>query len=137
MLYIDTEQVTSESGKVIDIQTIYMHRNNHGVILYTVETETGEKRIFKPGDIVEFIVFEKKGYTKVPLLYKEIKVEEECEYVKIFLTSEDTKLGKKANKPVTCWYEIRLNGNTINGYDYDEGASNFIVLPAKDGEVDE
>jgi hypothetical protein len=48
------------------------------------------------------------------------------------LSKEDTKIGKKVNKPVDYWYEVELNPDTypqtIVGYDED-GAKIFKLYP--------
>ena len=46
----------------------------------------------------------------------------------LVLTEEDTKVFELANKPKTYWYDIKLNGDTILGYDPD-GAKKMIVYP--------
>lgn len=119
----------------IEGRTIYVHRGDKGTINYTIQISDTELYQFKVGDKVEFTIFEKKGYDKAPVLNKIININKVSTEVEINLTEEDTTIGEIANKPITYWYEISLNGNdTTNGYDYEEGAAEFILLPAKGGE---
>lgn len=118
----------------VDGRTIYIHRGDKGTINYTIETTDEELYEFQLGDKVEFTIFEKKGYNKTPVISKIIDIEEITTEVEIDLTEQDTAIGEPSNKPITYWYEISLNGNdTTNGYDYEEGAAEFILLPAKGG----
>lgn len=127
-----------KGGNMLKIKDgiIQIHRGDKGVINYSIDLEDNTQYTFKLGDVVEFTVFEKKGYNKTPVIDKIIKITEESKEVEIVLTEKDTKIGEPQNKPVTYWYEISLNeNNTINGYDYEEGALEFILLPAKAGDI--
>lgn len=135
MLYIEKEQVVSSDGETKEIERIFVHRGDRGSMTYSIEQDDETDYEFKTGDVLEFTVFERKGYDKIPVINKTITIEQPTTEVEILLTEEDTTIGDAQNKPVTYWYEISLNGNqTINGYDYEEGALEFILLPAKAGE---
>mgnify|MGYP004463651361 FL=1 len=119
----------------VDERKIIVHRGDTGEIAYSIDVTDEELYEFKVGDKIEFTVFEKNGYDKTPVLYKEIEVEKVCTEVKIPLTKKDMTIGEPQNKPKTYWYEISLNGvDTTNGYDYEEGAAELILLPAKGDE---
>lgn len=114
-----------------DGKTIRAHRGDTGILAYSIPVSNTENYKFQKGDTIQFIVFEKKGYDKDPVLKKEIKVEEECEEVLIKLDSKDTALGEKSNKTIVFWYEISLNNTeTTLGYEDDNGAAEFRILPA-------
>lgn len=135
MLYIEKEQVTASDGTTKEIERIFVHRGDRGSMTYSIEQTDGTDYQFQVGDLLEFTVFEKTGYNKTPVINKKIRVQEATTEVEILLTEEDTTIGEAQNKPVKYWYEISLNGNqTVNGYDYEEGALEFIVLPAKAGD---
>lgn len=116
---------------VNDGKTIRVHRGDAGILAYSIPLSDTENYQFQQGDTIEFTVFEKKGYDKAPVLSKEIAVEESCEEVLIKLDSNDTSLGEKTNKTAVYWYEISLNKKqTTLGYDDEEGAAEFRILPA-------
>ena len=122
----------------IENGTIYIHRGDSATFGYSIDVDEDTKYEFEVGDKVEFTVFQKQGYDKTPVIDKTITVTETTEEVDIDLTEQDTTIGDPANKPVTYWYEISLNGdNTVNGYDPDNGALEFILLPAKGGDINE
>lgn len=89
---------------------------------------------FKLKDKIDFIVMEKKGYTKYEVLrktytIKELGYTEPTEYPEIPLTANDTKYFELGNKKKTYWYDIVLNDDTtILGYDKD-GPKKIIVYP--------
>lgn len=119
----------------IEGDNIYIHRGDRATFSYDIDIGENTKYEFQPGDEIEFTVFSKEGYDKEPVLNKVVEVLETCESIDITLTENDTTIGARANKPVTYWYEISLNGdNTVNGYDPENGALKFILLPAKAGE---
>lgn len=114
-----------------DGRTIILHRGDKGIIPYTINTSDTENYKFKIGDVINFIIYNKKGYAETPLLNKKITVEAETEEINIDFSSEDMEIGEVSNKPITYWYEILLNGvQTINGYDQDEGPAKLIILPS-------
>lgn len=84
---------------------------------------------FQVGDKIRFSVFDKKGYTKIPILEKEWTITTATTTPEITLTSEDTKKFELANKRKTYWYDLVLNDTTtMLGYD-DDGAKKLIVYP--------
>lgn len=92
----------------------------------------GENYIFQPDDVVRFRIYGKKAAEEV-LLQKDFTVGDEArEYVPIYLTGEDTRIGDIISKPTDYWYEIELNPDTdpqtIVGYDED-GAKVFKLFP--------
>lgn len=104
--------------------TIEVTRGDSMAINFSIEDYT-----FKNGDKVEFKVYEKKGFDKEPLLFKQITVDGETNVVRIEVSGIETKIGDIVNKPVTYWYEIELNdASTIIGYD-EEGAKELILYP--------
>lgn len=114
-----------------DGRTIRTHRGDKGILAYSIPLSDTENFKFEKGDIIKFTVFEKNGYDKEPVLTKEVEIQEQTEEVLIELNSEDTNLGEASNKIVTYWYEISLNNNeTTLGYDEDEKAAEFKILPA-------
>lgn len=114
-----------------DGRTIKIHRGDEGTLSYSVPVSDTENYQFEVGDKIELVVFEKKGYTKETIFSREVIVTEATEIVDIQILKEDTEKIDKANKPIVCWYDIYLNGNLTNGYDEEEGAAEFRVLPAK------
>lgn len=111
--------------------TIILHRGDKGIIPYSINISETEKYKFQIGDVINFIIYNKKGYAETPVLNKKIIVQAETEEINIDFSSEDMKIGEVNNKPITYWYEILLNGaQTINGYDQDEGPAKLIILPS-------
>lgn len=84
---------------------------------------------FQAGDKVEFRAYDKKALDKEPIISKTVIVDEPIEEIVFDLTSEDTKVGVMANKPIVCWYEVELNDSiTVIGYD-SEGAKILTLYP--------
>ena len=97
-----------------------------------VDTGSNEEYAFKPGDLIAFGVYSKKGLDSPPLLLKEIAIEENTNIVNISLESSETKLGLMLNKPIEYWYEIQLNyKQTILGYD-ESGPKVLMLYPEGD-----
>ncbi|WP_288910806.1 hypothetical protein [uncultured Thomasclavelia sp.] len=102
--------------------------------IYNFTTKKEENYIFQLDDKIEFIVMDKKGYTKPEIFrktytIKELGYTEPTEYPEIPLTAEDTKNFPLLNKRKTYWYDIVLNDDTtILGYDSD-GAKKIVVYP--------
>lgn len=92
---------------------------------------TGEKFVFKPGDVLRMKIYAKKNAENV-VMQKYFGVYEESEQAEIYLEEADTKIGDVISKPVTYWYEIELNPDTapqtIIGYNED-GAVPFVLYP--------
>lgn len=101
-------------------------------VTFTVSADIdGEKRLFEPGDVVCIKVYEKKNTENV-VLQKYFPVVYEQEYLPIYLSSKETKIGGLISKAVDYWYEIELNPftdpQTIVGYDED-GPKVFKLFP--------
>nr|DAG74086.1 MAG TPA: hypothetical protein [Caudoviricetes sp.] len=107
--------------------TISLNRGDTGTITVTANNEEYE---FQPEDVILLRIFEKKGYTKEPLLEKTLTILNITTEADIFLVEEDTLFCPENNKATTYWYSISLNEDVILGYDED-GAKQFIVYPAK------
>lgn len=95
---------------------------------FSIPTSDLESYTFQIGDIVKFGVYEENKLNENAILLKEYKVAVETKKIEIYFDKEDLTIGELINKPVTYWYEIQLNGNTIIGYDED-GAKEFILYP--------
>lgn len=116
----------------VDGRKIIVHRGDLGNICYSINISDTDMYEFQINDKIEFTVFEKNGYDKTPVLHKIVNVSKKGTEILISLTKEDTIIGEPSNKPKIYWYEISLNGvDTTNGYDYEEGAAELILLPAK------
>lgn len=87
-----------------------------------------EDYTFKVGDVVKFGIYNKNELDKEAILLKTIQVSEPTDKLTILFTQEEMTIGELINKPVTYWYEIQLNDNTIIGYD-EEGAKLFKLYP--------
>lgn len=98
------------------------------------EEQEETKYEFKTTDVITFLVYEPKGYTKRELLKVEKTIAQlgysaPTETPELVLTSEDTSVFELDNKKHTYNYEIILNGDTtILGSD-DEGDKKIIVYP--------
>ena len=102
------------------------------VVFFSVTAEDdGVPYVFKQGELLRIKIFERKGCDKV-VLQRDFPVLEDTEQVEVFLSEEDTKIGKSINKPTDYWYEIELNTpsgpQTIVGYDED-GPAVFRLYP--------
>lgn len=110
--------------------SIYITRGDVASFSVTAE-DNGTPYIFQQGDIVRFNVYEKKNCDEV-VIRKDFAVSENSERVDIFLSEDDTKVGRIISKPTEYWYEVVLNPvtnpQTIIGYDED-GAKIFKLYP--------
>ena len=112
--------------------SIYVTRGD--VVLFDVGAngKDGKPYTFIPGDNVRIKVYKKKKVTDV-VLVKEFAITTATQKVQIYLSGNETKFDEPINKPTTYWYEVVLNEDTepqtIIGYDPDEGAKLFILLP--------
>ena len=111
-------------------KTIHITRGDAAVFAFGAKRD-GVAYTFQPGEKVRLSVFGKKNCTDV-VLQRDVVVAAATERVNIMLSKEDTKIGKKVNKPVDYWYEVELNPDTypqtIVGYDED-GAKIFKLYP--------
>lgn len=102
--------------------------------IYNMQTKQEENYVFKLEDKIDFIVMQKKGYTKEEVFRKTYKIKdlgytEPTEHPEIPLTSIDTKKFELLNKKKTYWYDLVLNDDTtILGTDED-GAKKIVVYP--------
>lgn len=95
---------------------------------FSIPTSDLESYTFQIGDIVKFGVYEANKLDENAVLLKEYTIDEAKTKVTLNFDKNDFVIGDLINKPVTYWYEIQLNGNTIIGYDED-GAKEFILYP--------
>lgn len=109
--------------------------------IWNFENEEEEPYEFKLTDVLTFIVYQMKGYTrneilKVEKTIAELGYQEPTTAPKLQLTSANTSVFELTNKPVTYNYEIILNGDTtILGSDED-GDKKIIVYPGGTQEVE-
>lgn len=123
----------------IDGKNIKVHRGDVGNIRYKIPIVESDGTIsyykFKVGDIVRLSIFEKNSDYQTTIAEAKVTIETECEEVAIPLTTKETNIGTPTGRPTDYIYEISLNGvNTTTGYDTDEGALKYIILPAKGGD---
>lgn len=101
------------------------------VFFNVTAADDGVPYVFQQGALLRIKIFERKGCDKV-VLQKDFPVLEDTEQVEVFLSEEDTKIGKNINKHTDYWYEIELNPltnpQTIVGYGED-GPAVFRLLP--------
>lgn len=108
----------------IENYTLHLTRGDIAIIELTVDNY-----IFKPGDKIEFRVYNKRLMDQEPILFKVINVEEETSSVNIELSTKDTSLGAIENRETEYWYEVELNDEqTIIGFD-ENGAKKLILYP--------
>lgn len=112
--------------------SIYVTRGDAVLLNVKANDKEGKPYTFKPGDNVRFKVYKKKKVTEV-LLDKLFTIETATQEVQVYLSGNETKFDEPINKPTTYWYEVVLNEDTepqtIIGYDQEEGAKLFILLP--------
>ncbi|MCI6191180.1 MAG: hypothetical protein MR691_14845 [Clostridium sp.] len=106
-----------------------------------IDMKTKEKKemTIKLNDVISFVVYEKKGYTKKEILRKDytlrqIGYRKETTTPELPLDEIVTKKFPLTNKPVTYWYDIVINNKyTVIGYD-DKGPKKVVVYPEADEE---
>lgn len=104
-----------------------------------IDMKTKEKKemTIKLNDVISFVVYEKKGYTKKEILRKnytlrQIGYRKETTTPELPLEEIETKQFPLANKPATYWYDIVINNKyTVIGYD-EKGPKKIIVYPEAD-----
>lgn len=124
--------------KINDDFTIHLTRGD--AVLFDVGADTTDpdgnaaRYVFTPGETVRLVVYGKKNCKNV-VLSKSFKVTEETETVSVFLSGDETTIGKPINKPTDYWYDVevispddRISPRTILGYDED-GAKLFRLYP--------
>lgn len=112
--------------------SIYATRGDIVILSVTAVNKANNTAVtFQPGDVLRMKVYGKKNCEDV-VLQKDFPVTAATSEVELFLSEEDTKIGKVISKPVDYWYEIELNPydnpQTIIGYDED-GAKLFRLFP--------
>lgn len=133
MIKIDEDQTTIHLTRGDATHTDYNRIAFYFPIWDDAEQEE-TKYEFQTTDVITFLVYEPKGYTKRELLKVEKTIAElgyiaPTETPELVLTSEDTSVFELDNKKHTYNYEIILNGDTtILGSD-DEGDKKIIVYP--------
>lgn len=107
---------------------IHCTRGDKGNINFSCPTGDGTNYIFQNGQIIIFKVYDPKDVENI-LIQKEVTIENDCSFVLIPLTSEDTTIGEYITKKKEYAYEISINDDmTVIGYDED-GAKPFILYP--------
>lgn len=110
-------------------KTISINRGDDNIgFNFSIPIDDTTNYTFQVEDIIKFGVYNKNGLNDKAVILKTITNDEEKEVISIELTKEDTTIGDIENKPITYWYEIQLNDDTIIGYD-EKGAKQFIVYP--------
>lgn len=115
--------------------SIYLTRGDS--IIFDVKAKVndgdGNERpyTFQPGDTVRFTVYKKKSCSDVEIV-KDFVVAYESPVVQIYLSGDETKIGKVINKPTDYWYDVEIvsdgDTQTIIGYT-DNGPSLFKLFP--------
>ena len=118
--------------KINDDLSIYVTRGDAVLLNVKANDKNGNPYTFIPGDNLRFKVYKKKKVTEV-FLDKPFTIEKATQEVQIYLSGSETKFDEPVNKPTTYWYEVVLNEDTepqtIIGYDEEEGAKLFVLLP--------
>mgnify|MGYP003539167536 CR=1 FL=1 len=84
---------------------------------YVTATIGGEPYTFRSGDVVRFKVFGKKSCGDIAL-QKDVTVAEDTTQVEIFLNGGETRFCEVISKPVDYRYEVELNPETKELFDY-------------------
>lgn len=109
--------------------TILVNRGDELNLNLSLQLDSGDTYTFEQGDKVVFSLYNKGKMNENAILIKEVDATPEATSLEISFTSEETKIGEMANKPVEYWYEIELNDRyTVIGYD-DTGAKLFMLYP--------
>lgn len=132
----DNIKYKDKSGNVYwyNTKNKILYNSNYNESSISIETLSIVYYQFQVGDKITFNIYEKNGYTKDPLMSKEVEVIEITDSVEIPITEENTTFGNPVNKATIFWYDITLNSNiTVVCYNED-GAKEFVVYPAKGDE---
>ena len=112
-----------------DTKAISVNRGDQGQSFdFSIPIDDGSFYTFQVGDVIMFGVYNRNKLNEDAVLLKEYTIDEAKTKVTLNFDKDDFVIGDLINKPVTYWYEIQLNGNTIIGYDED-GAKEFILYP--------
>lgn len=110
-----------------DTKTISVNRGDQGQSFdFSIPIDDGSFYTFQVGDVIMFGVYNRNKLNEDAVLLKEYTIDEAKTKVTLNFDKDDFVIGDLINKPVTYWYEIQLNNNTIIGYD-DDGAKEFIL----------
>ncbi len=101
----------------------YANRGTGGVI--TLKPKEG---LFDLDDDVKINVYGKNRLNEKPVLTKSAIISEDGTKATIELTNNDMEIGEVANKKTEYWYEIKINGSTVVGWDED-GAKKLMLFP--------
>lgn len=116
---------------------IHVTRGDVGAIVISAPISEYTNHTFKAGDVLRLKVFEKNRCDNI-VLKKDVSVDEDTEFVDMFLSRHDTKIGSLISKPVDYWYEVELNPETapqtIIGYD-KSGPKVLRLYPEGDDNV--
>lgn len=112
-----------------DTKTISVNRGDQGQSFdFSIPLDDGSFYTFQVGDVIMFGVYNRNKLNEDAVLLKEYTIDEAKTKVTLNFDKDDFVIGDLINKPVTYWYEIQLNNNTIIGYD-ENGAKEFILYP--------
>ena len=112
-----------------DTKTISVNRGDQGQSFdFSIPIDDGSFYTFQVGDVIMFGVYNRNKLNEDAVLLKEYTIDEAKTKATLNFDKDDFVIGDLINKPVTYWYEIQLNNNTIIGYDED-GAKEFILYP--------
>ena len=106
---------------------------------FDAKSEEEKFKTISLNDVISFVVYEKKGYTKREILRKNYTLRSlgytsGSKYPELPLEEIDTKKFPLKNKPTTYWYNIVLNNtNTVVGHD-ENSKKKIIVYPETEEE---
>ena len=112
--------------------SIHITRGDVAYLSIAATDDEGAPFLFREGDKIRFSVMERKACDRV-VLKKDVVVPSDLETLEIFLSEQETRIGKPISKPVEYWYEVEyinknLGPQTIVGYDED-GPKIFRLYP--------
>lgn len=111
----------------IENKEIHINRGDRATIRLKRKDEQ-----FKIGDLVKFSIVDKRDYNNV-YFQKEYQIQEDNEYVDIFLLEDDTRFLEIKKGFLECRYEIEYNGvvTLLGASDNDD---NVIKIYAEAGD---
>ena len=112
-------------------KTICLTRGDVANIEISANTQDGQMHTFRSGDVVRFLVYEKRECTSV-VIKKDVSITKPTRIVSFQLDKDDTRFGEPIVFPTEYWYEVEVNPDTapqtIVGYD-EAGAKIFRLYP--------
>lgn len=133
MFTINTDKSIHLTRGDVAVIAVSAAESEAGLAISAAESEEG-LHIFQVDDVVRFQVFEKNRCDNI-VLVKDVVVQDETQFVDIYLESEDTRIGDIIHRPKDYWYEVELNPDTepqtLIGYDED-GPKIFRLYPEGD-----